>query len=75
MFEYVDTYSSGLVRKLVQSSRLLTWKQLWKVEEDGESHKVDYLATLAKHTQAVNVVRWAPKGDLPLARAIPRPPR
>ncbi|OAA68196.1 chromatin assembly factor 1 subunit [Niveomyces insectorum RCEF 264] len=38
--------------------------RLWKVESDGESRKVDYLATLAKHTQAVNVVRWCPKGEL-----------
>ncbi|KAK0657255.1 WD40-repeat-containing domain protein [Cercophora newfieldiana] len=38
--------------------------RLWKVEEDGEDRKVEYLATLAKHTQAVNVVRWAPKGEL-----------
>lgn len=38
--------------------------RLWKVEEDGEDRRVEYLATLAKHTQAVNVVRWAPKGEL-----------
>ncbi|CAI4219332.1 unnamed protein product [Parascedosporium putredinis] len=38
--------------------------RLWKIEGDGESRKVDYLSTLAKHTQAVNVVRWSPKGDL-----------
>ncbi|KAK4451703.1 chromatin assembly factor 1 subunit B [Podospora aff. communis PSN243] len=38
--------------------------RLWKIEEDGEERKVEYLATLAKHTQAVNVVRWAPKGEL-----------
>ena len=36
--------------------------QLWKVEENGEDRRVEYLATLSKHTQAVNVVRWAPKG-------------
>jgi chromatin assembly factor 1 subunit B len=41
---------------------------LWKVEEDGDGQKVDYLATLSKHTQAVYVVRWAPKGE-------PTPPR
>lgn len=28
---------------------------------------MDYLSTLSKHTQAVNVVRWAPKGKLLLA--------
>ncbi|KAL2180179.1 WD40-repeat-containing domain protein [Thermothelomyces heterothallicus CBS 202.75] len=38
--------------------------RLWKIEEDGDGPKVDYLATLAKHTQAVNVVRWAPKGEV-----------
>ncbi|TPX17207.1 uncharacterized protein E0L32_003325 [Thyridium curvatum] len=38
--------------------------RLWKVEGEGEDRKVDYLSTLSKHTQAVNVVRWAPKGEL-----------
>ncbi|KAK3336000.1 WD40-repeat-containing domain protein [Cercophora scortea] len=38
--------------------------RLWKIEEDGEDRKVEYLATLSKHSQAVNVVRWAPKGEL-----------
>ncbi|KAG0645558.1 putative WD repeat-containing [Hyphodiscus hymeniophilus] len=38
--------------------------RLWKIDSDGEDRRIDYLATLAKHTQAVNVVRWAPKGDL-----------
>ncbi|PKS09887.1 hypothetical protein jhhlp_004510 [Lomentospora prolificans] len=38
--------------------------RLWKVEGEGDNHKVEYLSTLAKHTQAVNVVRWSPKGDL-----------
>lgn len=38
--------------------------RLWKVEEEGEDRRVEYLATLSKHTQAVNVVRWAPKGEL-----------
>ncbi|KAK4158805.1 WD40-repeat-containing domain protein [Cladorrhinum sp. PSN259] len=38
--------------------------RLWRVEEDGEDRRVEYLATLEKHTQAVNVVRWAPKGDM-----------
>ena len=36
--------------------------RLWKVDSEGEDRKVEYLSTLAKHTQAVNVVRWAPKG-------------
>ncbi|KAK3382407.1 WD40-repeat-containing domain protein [Lasiosphaeria ovina] len=38
--------------------------RLWKIEEDGEDRRVEYLATLSKHSQAVNVVRWAPKGEL-----------
>lgn len=36
--------------------------RIWKVECVGLERKVDYLSTLAKHNQAVNVVRWAPKG-------------
>ncbi|EMC94435.1 hypothetical protein BAUCODRAFT_124062 [Baudoinia panamericana UAMH 10762] len=38
--------------------------RLWRVEPTGEDRKVTYLSTLAKHTQAVNVVRWCPKGEL-----------
>ncbi|KAI1848277.1 hypothetical protein JX266_005990 [Neoarthrinium moseri] len=41
--------------------------RIWKVEGEGEDRKVDYLSTLSKHTQAVNVVRWAPKGEFQLA--------
>ncbi|ODA77545.1 hypothetical protein RJ55_07174 [Drechmeria coniospora] len=37
--------------------------RLWKVDCDGPDRKVDYLSTLSKHNQAVNVVRWAPKGE------------
>ncbi|KAI2604559.1 WD40 repeat-like protein [Hypoxylon fragiforme] len=37
--------------------------RIWKVDSDGENRKVEYLSTLSKHTQAVNVVRWAPKGE------------
>ena len=36
--------------------------RLWKIESNGEDRKVVYLSTLAKHTQAVNVVRFAPRG-------------
>jgi chromatin assembly factor 1 subunit B len=36
--------------------------QLWRVEATGEERKVTYLSTLVKHTQAVNVVRFSPKG-------------
>ena len=37
-------------------------EQLWKVEGSADDRKVTYLSTLAKHTQAVNVVRWCPRG-------------
>lgn len=40
----------------------LTRGKLWKVEASGEERKVTYLSTLKKHTQAVNVVRWCPRG-------------
>ncbi len=36
--------------------------QLWKLENNGDDRKVTYLSTLVKHTQAVNVVRWSPRG-------------
>ncbi|KAJ5997099.1 hypothetical protein N7499_006584 [Penicillium canescens] len=38
--------------------------RLWKVESAGEDRKVTYLSTLLKHTQAVNVVRFSPKGEM-----------
>ncbi|KAJ2903456.1 WD40 repeat-like-containing domain protein [Zalerion maritima] len=38
--------------------------RIWKLHKDGEERRVEYLSTLAKHTQAVNVVRWCPKGEL-----------
>jgi chromatin assembly factor 1 subunit B len=38
--------------------------RIWRVEANGEERKVTYLSTLKKHTQAVNVVRWCPKGEL-----------
>ncbi|KAF2454361.1 WD40-repeat-containing domain protein [Lineolata rhizophorae] len=38
--------------------------RLWKVEASGEERKVTYLSTLVKHTQAVNVVRWCPRGEV-----------
>ncbi|KKA25160.1 Chromatin assembly factor 1 subunit B [Rasamsonia emersonii CBS 393.64] len=37
---------------------------LWKVEGTGEERKITYLSTLVKHTQAVNVVRFSPKGEM-----------
>ncbi|KAI5272939.1 WD40 repeat-like protein [Aureobasidium subglaciale] len=39
-------------------------QQLWKIDGSGEDRSVTYLSTLAKHTQAVNVVRWCPKGEM-----------
>lgn len=47
-------------------------QQLWKIEGSGEDRSVTYLSTLAKHTQAVNVVRWCPRG--PLYRHATTPP-
>lgn len=38
--------------------------QIWKVVAEGDDRKVEYLSSLQKHTQAVNVVRWAPKGRI-----------
>ncbi|PHH73702.1 hypothetical protein CDD80_3627 [Ophiocordyceps camponoti-rufipedis] len=37
--------------------------RIWKLDSDGLDRKVEYLSTLTKHNQAVNVVRWAPKGE------------
>lgn len=37
--------------------------RIWRVDSDGPDRKVEYLSTLSKHNQAVNVVRWAPKGE------------
>lgn len=38
--------------------------RIWTVEANGHELKVTYLSTLKKHTQAVNVVRWCPRGEL-----------
>ncbi|KAL9068880.1 MAG: hypothetical protein Q9157_006350 [Trypethelium eluteriae] len=38
--------------------------RLWKVENSGEDCKVTYLSSLVKHSQAVNVVRWCPRGEM-----------
>ncbi|KAI5281561.1 hypothetical protein KEM54_003183, partial [Ascosphaera aggregata] len=38
--------------------------RLWKVDTIGQERKVTYLSTLMKHTQAVNVVRFCPKGEM-----------
>ncbi|KAF7537701.1 hypothetical protein G7054_g3520 [Neopestalotiopsis clavispora] len=37
--------------------------RIWRIEGEGEDRKVEYLSTLTKHSQAVNVVRWAPKAN------------
>ncbi|KAL8746096.1 MAG: hypothetical protein Q9190_001853 [Brigantiaea leucoxantha] len=37
--------------------------RLWRLERDGEDRIVTYLTSLIKHTQAVNVVRFAPRGE------------
>ncbi|KAH9894583.1 WD40-repeat-containing domain protein [Xylariomycetidae sp. FL2044] len=37
--------------------------RIWNVVGDGENRRVEFLAHLIKHSQAVNVVRWAPKGE------------
>lgn len=38
--------------------------RLWRVESVGKERKISYLSTLVKHTQAVNVVRFSPKGEM-----------
>ncbi|KAH8596790.1 WD40-repeat-containing domain protein [Bisporella sp. PMI_857] len=38
--------------------------RLWRLESDGEDRTINYLATLSRHTQTVNCVRWAPRGDV-----------
>jgi chromatin assembly factor 1 subunit B len=38
--------------------------RIWKCEADGPERRIEYLSTLSKHNQAVNVARWAPKGEL-----------
>lgn len=58
-FGYVVAPSNGL-----RAASLTNLIQLWKVDGNGEERKVTYLSTLIKHTQAVNVVRWSPRGLL-----------
>ena len=38
--------------------------RLWRMTTEGDERTVTYLSTLIKHTQAVNVVRFAPKGEV-----------
>lgn len=46
---------------------IVALQKIWKIHKDGEDRRIEYLSTLAKHTQAVNVVRWCPKGELRLS--------
>lgn len=56
MSEYERPPSSPLFESLSDTT------QLWKVDSSGEEPKISYLSALVKHTQAVNVVRFSPKG-------------
>ncbi|KAL9061289.1 MAG: hypothetical protein Q9162_000163 [Coniocarpon cinnabarinum] len=38
--------------------------RLWKLNGSGGDQEVTYLSTLTRHTQAVNVVRWSPRGEM-----------
>ncbi|KAK4889472.1 Chromatin assembly factor 1 subunit [Elasticomyces elasticus] len=38
--------------------------RIWQIDSTGEDRKVKYLSTLVKHSQAVNVVRWCPRGEM-----------
>lgn len=37
--------------------------RIWHLEREGEEVRVEYRATLLRHTQTVNVVRFCPKGE------------
>lgn len=55
-------------RKLVQLDSVLgLYCQIWKVladEESGKIAKIEFVASLSRHTKAVNVVRFSPCGEL-----------
>lgn len=38
--------------------------RIWRIEGEGDERRPVYLSTLAKHNQAVNVVRFAPRGEV-----------
>lgn len=44
-------------------AKCVAW-QIWKIEGEGDERKPIYLSTLSKHNQAVNVVRFSPRGTL-----------
>lgn len=52
-----------------ESERLVTGGgdnnvRVWRLKKNGDDVKVEYLSTLSRHTQAVNVVRFDPKGKI-----------
>jgi chromatin assembly factor 1 subunit B len=38
--------------------------RIWRLNKENDSVSVEYLSTLARHTQAVNAVRFDPKGEI-----------
>ena len=43
--------------------------QIWSiVYNEDQQTKVEFLANLTRHTKAVNVVRFSPKGELKLCK-------
>jgi chromatin assembly factor 1 subunit B len=55
-----NTVRVGLIYLMILG--LVSQLQLWRIEQHNEDRKVTYLSTLSKHQQAVNVVRWSPRG-------------
>ncbi|KAH3669020.1 hypothetical protein WICMUC_005119 [Wickerhamomyces mucosus] len=47
-----------------RARRLTLHLQIWKILRKIEGPQVEYLSTLSKHTQAVNVVRFDPSGKI-----------
>lgn len=46
-------------------SRDLACHQVWKVVQEEGKVKVKFMASLARHSGAVNVVRFSPNGKIP----------